>query len=92
MAQGVTSEGLAHLSQNLRNTLVEINLSWIGMNDDMIEEALLLLGNNSKTLTHINIAGCRESLTDDRLNFILGKYNIGRYKFSWGFKIIKISR
>ena len=86
MAQGVTSEGLAHLSQNLRNTLVEINLSWIGMNDDMIEEALLLLGNNSKTLTHLNIAGCRESLTDDRLNFILGKYNIGRYKFSWGFK------
>ena len=75
MAQGVTPKGLAHLSNGLRNTLVEINLSWIAMNDEMIEEAILLLGNNSNTLTHLNIAGCRESLTDDRLNFILGNYS-----------------
>ena len=75
MAQGVTPKGLAHLSNGLRNTLAEINLSWIGMNDEMIEDALSLLGNNTNTLTHLNIAGCRESLTDDRLNFILGNYS-----------------
>ena len=72
MAEGVTCGGLALLAQGLKNTLVELNLSWIGMDEKMIEETLLLLGNNSRTLTHLNLAGCKDSLTDERLNFILG--------------------
>lgn len=71
MAVGVTVHGLCHLSQGLIDTLVDVNLGWIGMNEDMVEEAILLLGNNSRTLSRLNITGCRESLTDNRLEFIL---------------------
>ena len=72
MALGVTAMGLSHLAQGLNNTLVDLNISWIGMDAETVEEALLLLGNNSMTLTRLNISGCKVSLTDDRLNFILG--------------------
>ena len=72
MAVGITDQGLSYLAQGLRNTLVDVNLSWIGMDEDVIEEALLLLANNSQTLRSLNIAGCKDALTDDRLHFILG--------------------
>ena len=72
MALGITAMGLSHLAQGLNNTLVDLNISWTGMDAETVEEALLLLGNNSSTLTRLNIAGCKVSLTDDRLNFILG--------------------
>ena len=72
MALGITAIGLSHLAQGLNNTLVDLNISWTGMDAETVEEALLLLGNNSRTLTRLNFAGCKASLTDDRLNFILG--------------------
>ena len=75
MAEGVTAQGLSHLSQGFLDTLVEVNLGWIGMNDDMVEEAVLLFGNNSRTLKRLNVSGCRESLTDNHVDFIAGVYS-----------------
>ena len=76
MAHGVTARGLSHLAQGLTDTLVDVNLSWIGMDHEMVDEAMVLLANNSNTLTRLNIAGCKESLTDGRLHSILGSTKV----------------
>lgn len=71
MAVGITACGLNFLAQGLQNTLMDLNFSWIGMTEDMMDEALELLDNNSQTLRSLNIAGCKEVLTVDRLHFII---------------------
>ena len=70
-ALGGTAKGLSHLGQGL-STLVDLNLAWIGMDDNMLEQAILMIENNSRSLLRLNITGCRESLTDSRLSRILG--------------------
>jgi F-box and leucine-rich repeat protein 1 (S-phase kinase-associated protein 2) len=72
MAVGITDCGLTFLAHGLQNTLMDVNFSWIDMNEDMMMEALELLANNSQTLRSLNIAGCKEVLTYDSLHFIIG--------------------
>ena len=75
VAQGVTAQGLFHLGTGLTDCLEDLNLSWIGMDDKMIQETILLLANNSKRIKRINISGCREWLTDDHIEAILGIFS-----------------
>ena len=75
MAEGVTAQGLSYLGQGFMDTLVEVNFGWIGMSDQMVEEAVLLFGNNSRTLRRLNVSGCKESLTDNHVDFITGMLN-----------------
>ena len=94
MAHGVTARGLSHLAQGLTDTLVDVNLSWIGMDHEMVDEAMVLLANNSNTLTRLNIAGCKESLTDGRLHSILGSTKVKqrRNKQIFTIRLIRFGR